>query len=151
MKMLKLTFLYIVTAVVSVTALGQNSNETLEIVYLSKDATQLPINDFDTFNRQISSDYQTSFREILKSVDKDNQLQLTDGDQKFSLSERAYIKTLRRSVNKSSSFIEFIENLQRKLPELEANLDSQNSLRNLYFSTKEQTINSKLAALPSVL
>ena len=151
MKTHKLILLITFTVIIARFSTAQNSSETLDTVYLSKDDVSQNLNDFEMFNRQIANDDQTSFREILKGVDKDNHLRLNEGTQEFALSERNYVKVLRRSVNKSDNFNEFIEHLESRLPELKENFNSDNSLKDLYFSTKDQTLSGKLASLPSVL
>ena len=123
--------------------------EQLQTVYLHKAIAIDEVDDFLAFNETLTSE--TSFKDILKSTKDDRILYLNTQDMAFLINERDYVKTLRKSVNRSKTYDDFKNIFANEIPQLLHLIEKESSLQLLYKNTRDNTFNGRLDNLPSVL
>ena len=153
-------YLAIFTILLSVNLLAsQNKDivpEPLKTIYLESHTTSSikshnVKDEISLLNMTLVENNIVSFNKVLKTVDKDSNLFVNTHDMAYVISERDYLKRLRKSVNKSESYSQFKEEFKSQFPEIYGPFANDYNLRSIYYNTRENSINGYIKSLPTIL
>ncbi len=126
------------------------AQETLDTVVVNY-SNPYTYDDFKKINLKIANTTTTTLRELLKNSDKTAKLTYRKRSNVLIVSQRKYIRALRKSLKKSNSFTDFTDYLSSIFPTLREEIDSDMSLRDIYMTMQNTSFNTYVANLPSVL
>ena len=127
-----------------------HAQETLDTVVVNY-SNPYTYNDFKKINLKIANTTTTTLRELLKNSDKTAKLTYRKGSKVLIVSQRKYIRALRKSLKKSNSFKDFTDYLSSIFPTLREEINGDMSLRDIYMTMQNTSFNTYVANLPSVL
>lgn len=129
---------------------AQEYKEQLAPIYITVAKNrQLSTNSFTALHRKLISKNDFKFsREIKQAVRDESILVFFSEDDFFTIDKADYLKLIRKAANRSEDVAEFTSFLKERLPKIEAQLESDPSLKHLFEVAQQHTFHGKLHELP---
>jgi len=125
---------------------AQEFQDQLETIVITNNSSDIKV-----INDEIKSkDF--NLKKAIKTSKKSHQIiQVQQDTAVVQLSKKSYLKTIKKSANKSADSVEFLHVLSEELPQLEDLICNDDSFKQLYETIRPSTFNGKLDTLPTVL
>lgn len=151
MNTLQKTFALGIILLLSASGLNaQEYKEQLAPIYITVAKNQqLSTNSFTALHRKLirKNDFKFS-REIKQAAHDESILVFFSENGFFTIDKAEYLKLIRKAANRSEDVSEFTSFLKGRLPKIEAQLESDTSLKQLFEVAQQHTLHGKLHVLP---